>query len=59
MINVTFKNVGFSSANKAPNSRRFFGAFFGFITNFDDLWLYNYHNRNYDIILESAFSATA
>lgn len=59
MLNLTFKSQTFRQLNKIPNSRQLFNSFLGFMTNVDDLWLYNYHDRNYDVTIENTFSAVA
>jgi len=43
--------------NTVPGSRKVLQPIFTFFVNFDDLWLYNYHEREYDIVVASVFDS--
>jgi len=44
--------------NKVPGSRKLLKPIFSYFINIDDIWMYNYHNRTYDAIVEEVFNAT-
>lgn len=42
--------------NRVPASRRVFSFLFYYFSNFDDFWLYQYHERNYGSTMAALFS---
>lgn len=54
MIDVLIANRVFLTVNKVPGSRKIIPALCFFI-NIDELWLYQYHERNYGITMKLFF----
>ncbi len=48
-------NSAYTIANMMPGGRKFINQFFAFFTNLDDIWLYNYHSRTYDAVIDDFF----
>lgn len=48
-------NPTFAYMNKIPGSRQFLKQILAFFSNFDDIWLYNYHAKKYDNIIMNFF----
>ncbi len=46
-------NAIFRALNKVPGVRKILSPIFSFFFNFDDLWLYNYHPRQYNTVFQS------
>jgi hypothetical protein len=44
---ISFEDKSFQEGNKIPGSRILFSQVFAFFANFDHLWLYFYHKRQY------------
>ncbi len=41
--------------NRFPGNRKILKQIYLFFTNFDDIWLYNYDNVNYNYLIKSVF----
>lgn len=46
LLNFLLQNEGIEVANKIPGGRKLF-PFFSYLLNIDELWLYQYHEREY------------
>jgi hypothetical protein len=55
-IALLLENYGIRSVNKIPGSRRI-SPFLSFLINIDELWLYQYHERDYGSIMSDFFSS--
>ena len=53
----TLENQAIAAGNLIPGSRKILQPLFVFFVNIDDLWLYNYHERKYDIVVASVFDS--
>lgn len=47
-----------SILNAVPGGRKLFKPIFAFFVNFDDIWLYVYHPREYDRVVQKVFNLT-
>ena len=56
MLHGLLENDGIKIINKVPGGRRLF-PFFCYLVNIDELWLYQYHERNYGQVMENLFGS--
>jgi len=54
MIDLLIGNLALKAINKIPGSRKIIPALCFFI-NIDELWLYQYHERDYGVTMELFF----
>jgi hypothetical protein len=50
---ISFEDKSVKGANKVPGSRVLLSQAFAFFANFDHLWLYLYHKREYGSFVKS------
>ena len=53
LVNLV-ENEGVTYINKIPGGRKAL-PFLGFLINIDELWLYQYHERNYGKVMNALF----
>ena len=56
LLNFLIQNEGIKVANKIPGGRKLF-PFFSYLLNIDELWLYQYHERDYGQALTQVFDS--
>jgi len=57
MLSYTFDSKGLKFINSIPGSRRLIKPIFIFFANFDDLWLYNYLNIDFNYVMQNTFDS--
>jgi hypothetical protein len=58
ILSATLRNDFISALNSIPGGRKLLKPIFAFFLNFDDLWLYNYHPREYNRVINAIFIMT-